>query len=158
MSKMLSKITKNKLYNYILFFIGMFCHLSQLLPRLVVLFVLGICGGLLMSSCKNINFSKLKIGKGISWYGIFSIYALFSLVYTVNKINPDYVVLRMSTCLIIAIFVTQTVNFEKNFMNFIKGMAFGGIIGIVYVIVVQMDYIGVKRLGEGIYGSYAEFR
>lgn len=157
MSNVLQKLTKNKLYNYIMFFVGMFCHLSQLLPKIVVLFVLGIFGALLMSICKNLKFYKIKIGKGISWYGVFTIYVLFSLLYTVNKINPDYVILRMSTCLIIAIFVTQIVEFKDNFIYFIRGMAFGGIIGIVYVIIAQMDYIGVKRLGEGIYGSYAEF-
>ncbi len=149
------KLTKDKVINTILILIGMFCQISPLMSRTTIFICIGLCGFLLLLINKNIT--KMKVGMGIKWYGVFFIYALFSLAYTINTINPDYAVIRMATCLILAVYATQIVNYEKNFDKILEGFIIGGFVGIAIVFANQYNLIGIKRLGGDLYGSYVQF-
>ena len=148
-------LKKENITNAIIIFLGIFCQISPLLSRTVIFFSIGLCGFILLLI--NNNVKKIKIGMGIRWYLLFVVYALFSLTYTINTINADYAVIRIATCAILAIFATQIIDFSKNFDKLLKGFIIGGYIGIVVVFFKQYNLIGVKRLGNEIYGSYVQF-
>lgn len=149
------KVSKVSILRCNIMLLGMFCQLHQIVPKIVWGAWLVICTILTMITSKTIG--KLKFPKGAMWYVVFTIYVVVSMLYTVNTINPDYVYTRMLMYLYITLLIVINMDFEKNFVDLIKGFALGGIIGIVTVVLKQYEYIGKSRLGNGIYGSYAEF-
>ena len=153
MQKLKIKINRESINGLVLLLMGIFIQISPTMPKSVICMYLAICIGLEILAN---NILKMKIKNGIRWYGLFFIYSMFSLLYTVNTINPEYAVIRMIMCLIITVLITQVLN-EKNFEKVITGIIVGGILGILLVLIKQYSLIGIKRLGNGIYGSYAEF-
>lgn len=147
-------IKKENLKNLLLFLVGLFCQLNPMLSRGMMIVYLGFCTLLFILS---INIKKIRISKGLLWYGLFVLYCMVSLTYTINNINPDYVYMRILTYLYLVFLVSPFLNEKKNIESIIKGFIIGGLFGITIVLIKQYNLIGVKRLGANIYGSYAEF-
>lgn len=147
------KINRDSINGLVLLLMGIFIQISPIVPKFIICIYLGICIGLEILAN---NILKMKINNGILWYGLFFIYSMFSLLYTINTINPEYAVIRMTMCLITTALITQVLNGE-NFEKVITGIILGGLFGILLVLIKQYSLIGIKRLGNGIYGSYAEF-
>lgn len=149
-------IKKEQLTKLLLIIMGITCQVSQLWSTMIFLCILLFCFFLYLIYI-YINEKKAKISQGIIWYGMFFCFVLFSSIYTVNRINPEYVYVRMMICFCVQFFVTQVAKFDGDYNSFIRGVALGGILGIGIVLISQYSFIGIKRLGSGIYGSYAEF-
>lgn len=147
------QIKKSSINEIVLVMLGIFIQISPILSQKFICIYLGICMFLIILSN---GILKIKFKNAIKWYGVFFIYAIISLIYTVNTINPEYAIVRMSMCFVVTILITQIMNYN-NFEKVITGIIIGGIFGILLVIFKQYSLIGTRRLGSGIYGSYAEF-
>ncbi len=147
-------IKKDKIRCILLLLIGIFCQLSPLMSRSMMMIYLGFCTLLFVVS---INIKKIQISKGLIWFSLFVLYCMITLTYTINNINPDYVYIRILTYLYLVFLVAPFLSERENVKIVIKGFFIGGIIGILVVILKQYNLIGIKRLGNGIYGSYADF-
>lgn len=148
------KLKKDKIVSFLLFLIGIFCQINQLMSKKMLIAYLFVC---IILFCLVINAKKTKLGIGFYWYFGFLLLNIFSLAYTVNYINPDYVYLRI---IIYTLLLLMTVPFYESKDNINKlfiGCLIGGLIGITFVLFNQYSLIGIRRLGSGIYGSYAEF-
>lgn len=152
-------VKKSSINNLNLFLIGLFCQINPLMPKKAMIIYIGICLCLFLISHENVN--KIKFNTSLKWYGLFFLFVIFSSLYTVNTINTDYVFVRMTSYFILAFMATQRLNNQDNFIHLLKGFVFGGILGIIKVLIVQYEYIGVKRIGYSLkgnlFGSYAEF-
>lgn len=148
------KIKKSDIANLLLFLIGIFCQINQLMPKKYLMVYLGFCFFLFILS---VDFKRLKLRLGFLWYLLFVMFVLFSLTYTINSINPNYVYIRIITYLFILFLLMPVLDNKEKFNYLFKGLLIGGLIGITVVLINQRYLIGVRRLGTGIYGSYAEF-
>ncbi len=147
-------IKRNGIKKLLLFLIGVFCQTSSMMSRGMMIIYLGFCTLLFLLS---INTKSLKIGKGLIWYSLFVLYCMFSLTYTINTVDPDFVYIRILTYLYLVFLVAPFFDEKENIKLVIIGFFIGGLIGILNVLISQYNLIGEKRLGDGIYGSYAEF-
>ena len=145
---------KEKIKKLLLFLIGVFCQTSPMMSRGVMVVYLGFCSLLFLMS---INIKKIKVGKGLIWYGLFVLYCMISMAYTINTINPDYVYIRILTYLYLVFLASPFLDEKKNIEQIIKGFLVGGLIGIGVVLIKQHNFIGKRRLGSGVFGSFAEF-
>lgn len=148
------KIKKENIINLLLFLVGVFCQINPIMSRGAMIVFLGLC---LFLFILLINNKKIKFGIGFFWYFSFVIFCMFSLTYTINKINPDFVYIRIITYLILLFFAAPFFEKEESVKTITKGFLIGGLIGITVVLVNQYSLIGVRRLGGNLYGSYAEF-
>ena len=149
-------LKKNSISSLILFLLGIMCQLSPLWSRIsVALFIIGLIYLYILDYKKNNR--KIMLNKGMMWYTAFFALVLISYSYTTNVVDPNYVTVRMLACFCVQAMMTLVVKFDENFTDFLKGISVGGLIGIIIVLFNQYSYIGVKRLGGGIFGSYAEF-
>lgn len=148
------KIKKESLANLLLMMIGIFCQINPLLSRGMMIIYLGFC---LFLYILILGIEKIKLGIGFYWYFFFVAFCLFSLTYTVNNINPDFVYIRIITYLVLLFLVIPFMRKEDNIKKVIKGFFWGGLLGISYVFIKQYNLIGVRRLGGGLYGSCVEF-
>ena len=148
------KIKKEDIKKLLLFLIGVFCQINPLMSRGLMVIYLGLCSFLFLLS---IDIKKLKISKGLIWYGAFVTLCLISLSYTINTINPDFVYARILIYLYLLILSLPFLYKRENIETVVKGFIIGGLIGITVVLTNQYSIIGQKRLGGNIYGSYAEF-
>lgn len=148
------KIKRESVVNLLLLLIGIFCQTNQMMSRGITIVYLGAC---LLLFIVLVYKRKVELGIGFFWFFLFVILVLLSLVYTVNKINPDYVYTRIITYLILLFFTTSLLKTENNIKILFKGFLIGGLIGITIVLINQHSYIGIRRIGSGIYGSFAVF-
>ena len=148
------KIKKESIIRILLFLIGVFCQINPLISRGIMVLYLGFCLFLFILS---INPKKIKFGIGFLWYFTFVLFCMFSLLYTINTINPDFVYVRILTYLFMLFLAAPFLEKDKGIKTVAKGFVIGGLIGITIVLINQYSLIGVRRLGGKLYGSYAEF-
>lgn len=148
------KIKKQHIISLLLLLVGVFCQTQPLMSRGVSLIYTAICIFLFIIT---IDIKRLKVGIGFFWYLAFTLFCMFSLTYTINKINPDFVYRRIIVYLLLLFLVTPFFEEKNNIKTTVKGFIIGGIIGISIVLFNQYNLIGITRLGPGIYGSAAEF-
>lgn len=147
------KFKRTSIVQILLFLVGFFCQ-HPIISRPIMLAYLGFCLILFIICVKT---RKIRLRKAFVWYFIFTIFCMFTLTYTINKINPDYVYIRVITNLVLLFLTLPFLDNEDNIKHLIKGFIIGGLIGIAYVLISQHNLIGIGRLGRGPYGSYAEF-
>lgn len=146
---------KEKIYKNLIVGIGIFTQITPILPRSAIVLFFAAC--FLAFLVLNKNTLKVTINKQVKWYGMFFLYVIFSIVYTINTINYDFVILRMSYCIGTILLLSQFIKKTKDYKYLLNGLIIGGFVGIIIVLINQYDLIGVRRLGSGIYGSAVEF-
>ena len=100
--------------------------------------------------------NKKRTGLIFIWYGTFVIYITFSLLWTVNKINPDYVLKRVWVIFVLCCIVSFLLENRNDFFILIKGLIIGAAIVCCVAIFYEMGTIGSGnsgRIGEHTVGS-----
>ena len=147
-------IKRDDIRKFLLILVGIFCQTSPMMPRGVMIMYLGFCALLFLFST---DLKKMRLGIGFIWYLLFVILCFISLSYTINTINPDFVYVRITAYLVLLLLASPFLDTEENIRALIKGFFIGGLFGITVVFINQYQLIGVRRIGSGIYGSFAEF-
>lgn len=89
----------------------------------------------------------------LSWYGLFVIFVVGSLIYTVNTINPDYVIKRVVVIFALGWLVARSVRNERNFRGLANGLIFGAVIVAALAISTESGRLGIGRIGKHTVGS-----
>lgn len=89
----------------------------------------------------------------LSWYGALYALILFSLLYSVNTINPDYVLKRCSVIFVLGYITAVLLKQEKDFITLANGLIVGTLIVIGSCIAHEGTRVGIGRIGKETVGS-----
>ena len=89
----------------------------------------------------------------LSWYGLCVLYIIVSLAYTVNTINPDYVIKRVVVIFALGWLVARSVKNERNFKALANGLILGAGIVAILAIATESGRLGIGRIGTRTVGS-----
>lgn len=142
---------------YIICSIGILAQISQLVVlsngiKFALLAAVGFVALLLL-----LQHRKLYVAPFLGWYGLFFLFLFLSLLYTVNTINPEYVLIRTGLALCMGLLVIQFMDSPDKFLGLLNGLITGALVGAATTLILQRDAIGASRLGLGVYGSQVEF-
>lgn len=113
--------------------------------------------GLKLYIQKNALVLKNNVYQFLSWYGVFVLYVFFTYIYSVNDINPDYVLKRISVIFLLALQVAMLVRDENDFEKITKGMIIAAVLIVVIVVFKEGVAVGASRIGKETIGSEVAF-
>lgn len=128
-------------------------HVNIIFPPIISIFLVCILLGSHLLS-KELKISKKLSKVYLRWYGGFSALVLLSCIYTVNSLNPDYVVRRVLITFILGFIVSQTVYSQNSFLSLAKGLVCGNLV--ITLLCFYKEGIlnfGAMRLGTVTVGS-----
>lgn len=134
-------------------------HTLTILSEVVIGLMVGSV--LIIALIMYIKKRAVKIDATISlylaWYGVFVAYVCISILYTVNSINPSYVILRVITAFALGLVVSMYVRDEHTFEVFAYGVIIGGIIVSISTLIIESSTYGRLRSGSISVGSGPTF-
>lgn len=92
-------------------------------------------------------------GVYLAWYGLFVAMVFFSLLYTVNTLNPGYVILRVGVIFPLGLMTVSLVQSERDFESLANGFIFSSIGISILTIANEGIRLGVNRIGRTTVGS-----
>ena len=134
-------------------------HTLTILSQFVIGLMMGgiVCFALIMYLGRRGVKLDTPICLFLIWYGVFAVYVCISILYTVNIINPSYVILRVVTAFALGLVVSMYVRDEHAFEVFAYGIILGGIIVSILTLFIEGSTFGRLRTGSISVGSGPTF-
>ena len=135
-------------------FMTMF-HLVTLFPYIIYAAVIVGLACICLISYSGLLQGRIcgAMQKYIAWYGFFTLFVVDSLLYSVNIINPDYVLKRVLVIFALGFIVASTVKREDDFKQLANGLIVGAIVVAVVALLNEVGRVGVGRIGGKTTGS-----
>lgn len=87
------------------------------------------------------------------WYGLFAFLIVASMVYTVNTVNPDYVLKRVLVIFALGLIVSDMVQTKRDFGMLANGLIAGGLMVALISVTHEGLRVGIGRIGKATVGS-----
>ena len=99
-------------------------HTIMLFPYELYMLIIGLMMIAWMITISDGN--KFRVNKNLKryflWYGLFIALVISSLLYTVNTINPDYVIKRILVIFVLGAFTATYLSTEEDFNTLADGI------------------------------------
>lgn len=100
---------------------------------------------------------KLLVNLPLTWYGVFLILVVLSLIYTANQIDAFDAVRRCLLSFLLVFVFSQNISEKKDFFCILIGFVFGGVLSLLVAFINEYSLIGSGRLGVVTCGAATTF-
>ena len=130
-------------------------HTIMLFPYELYMLIIGLMMIAWMITISDGN--KFRVNKNLKryflWYGLFTALVISSLLYTVNTINPDYVIKRVLVIFVLGAFTATYLSTEEDFNILADGIISGEVVLIIATWIIEGANWGYGRIGLYTVGS-----
>lgn len=103
------------------------------------------------------KYNHVFIPDAVHYFTPFYFFVLLSCLWTINKNNYSFALIRALLTFEFTWFITYNCREMRKIPSILHGFIFGGLLSSTIVLYNQHQFIGLIRIGNGIYGSAMEY-